>query len=215
MQAPLSPLSAPVLRDLIRERLLLHPEAGIAGGDHVVAGVPAESPPLRSAAVLVPLVEHPEGFTVLLTRRTDHLQHHAGQVSFPGGGVEPMDSGPVDTALREAEEEIGLPRSRVEVVGYLDPYQTVTGFLVTPVVGFVTPPVPLRPDPEEVAEVFELPLAVVLDERNHQRHSREFRGQRRHFYVLPYRDYYIWGATAAMLVGFARRLADPTASASS
>lgn len=206
MQSPLSP---PALRTLIRQRLLDHAGAGEVGGDHVVAGVPAEPHPLRAAAVLVPLVERPGGFTVLLTRRTDHLQHHAGQVSFPGGRVEPFDDGPVDTALREAEEEIDLLRGQVEVAGFLDPYQTVTGFLVTPVVGFVRPPLKLRPDPEEVAEVFELPLDVVLDVRNHQRHSREFRGQERHFYVLPYRHHYIWGATAAMLVGFARRLTTP------
>lgn len=209
MQAPVASLSNTHLRELILQRILHQADDGQPGGDHVVAGVAAEPRVLRPAAVLVGLVEHPQGFNVLLTRRTDHLQHHAGQVSFPGGRVESSDQGPVDTALREAEEEVGLPRQQVEVVGYLDPYQTVTGFLVTPVVGFIQPPVIPQPDPHEVAEVFEVPLAVVLDRHNHQRHSRVYRGQRRYFYVLPYQDYYIWGATAAMLVGFAERLVNP------
>lgn len=194
------------LRQLILQRVLPQPDAGELSGDHIIAGVAAEPRKLRSAAVLVGLVEHPEGFSVLLTRRTDHLQHHAGQVSFPGGRVEPTDDSPRHAALREAQEEINLDPQRVEVVGYLDPYQTITGFLVTPVVGFIQPPLALHPDPYEVAEVFELPLSVVLEPRNHQRQSRLYQGQQRFFYVIPYRDYYIWGATAAMLVGFAHRL---------
>lgn len=206
MQAPLSSLSTPRLRAHIRRRVLSTAGDGELNGDHLVAGLAAEPRPLRTAAVLVPLVEYPTGFTVLLTRRTEHLQHHAGQVSFPGGRMEPEDAGAQGTALREAQEEIGLDPGKVELVGFLDPYQTITGFLVTPVVGFIQGPVATRADPSEVAEVFELPLEVVLDVRNHQRHSRMYRGQERHFYVLPYRDYYIWGATAAMLVGFARRL---------
>jgi 8-oxo-dGTP pyrophosphatase MutT (NUDIX family) len=141
-----------------------------------------------------------------LTRRTDHLLHHPGQVSFPGGRTEEWDSGPVETALRETEEEIGLRRRHVDIAGYLDPYQTVTGFIVTPVVGFVKPQFQLNPDPFEVAEVFEVPLAHILDRANHQRQSMLYKGQERRFYVVPYEDYYIWGATAAMLVNLSEKL---------
>ncbi len=195
-----------MLRERIRCRLNPRFDSGERIGDHAVAGVEPEQGVLRTAAVLVPLVQRSEGTTILLTRRTDHLLHHPGQVSFPGGQAEEHDAGPVQTALREAEEEIGLLHDRVEVMGFLDPYQTVTGFLVAPVVGFVTPPFTLNPDPFEVAEVFEVPLDLVLDPINHQRHSRLFQGQRREFYVLPYKHYYIWGATAAMLVNFYEKL---------
>ena len=155
---------------------------------------------LRPAAVLVPLVERADGVTVLLTQRTEHLNHHAGQISFPGGRVEPEDTDVIDTALRETEEEIGLDRAYVEVVGRLDIYETVTGFSITPVVGFVREDFSLAIDGQEVAEAFEVPLAFLLDPANHQRHSREFNGARRHYYALPYQDRYIWGATAGMLV---------------
>lgn len=181
--------------------------AEIATGDFAVAGAVREELDLLPAAVLVPLVERPSGLTVLLTQRTEHLEHHAGQISFPGGRTEEHDTGPIETALREAEEEIGLCRRHVEVVGFLDLYQTITGFLVTPVVSFVTPPFDLSPDPFEVAEIFEVPLDFILDARHHERHSRMYRGQQRYFYVIPYENRYIWGATAAMLVAFARRLA--------
>ncbi|HRD64711.1 MAG TPA: CoA pyrophosphatase [Candidatus Competibacter sp.] len=168
-----------------------------------------EERPLTPAAVLVPLVERPEGYTVLLTQRTAHLEHHAGQISFPGGRAEDEDASPVDTALREAEEEIGLRRRHVvEIAGFLDLYQTVTGFLVTPVVGFVTPPFELALDAFEVAEAFEVPLEFVLDARNHEYRSMFYKGQQRRYYVIPYEDRFIWGATAAMLVSFARRLTD-------
>lgn len=162
------------------------------------------------AAVLVPLVERPEGFTVLLTQRTAHLEHHAGQISFPGGRAEDHDRGPVETALREAEEEIGLHRRHVrEIAGFLDLYQTVTGFLVTPVVGFVEPPFELTLDAFEVAEAFEVPLKFVLDPRHHEYRGMYYKGQQRRYYVIPYQNRFIWGATAAMLVGFARRLRNP------
>jgi len=162
----------------------------------------------RPAAVLVPLVARPEGLTVLLTRRTDHLHHHAGQISFPGGRIEADDPSPEDAALRETQEEVGLARSHVELLGRLDIYRTGTGFEITPVVGWVTPPFELSPDRFEVAEIFEVPLSFVADSRNHERHSREFNGSKRHFYVLPYGGYYIWGATAGMLVNLAQRLSD-------
>lgn len=172
----------------------------------MVAGLPPEPGPLRPAAVLVGLVERREGITVLLTRRTEHLPHHPGQVSFPGGRCEAHDADAVDTALREAEEEIGLDRGEVDVLGQLPLYQTITGFLITPVVGYIARPPRLNPDPREVAEVFEVPLDFILDPANHERHSREIRGICRYYYVLPYRDHFIWGATAAMLIDLARRL---------
>lgn len=201
-------LSEPGLLTRIRSRLAQRPDPARLGGDHAVAGLPRPERPLTPAAVLVPIVLHESGPSVLLTQRAAHLLHHPGQISFPGGRSEPEDDGPVDTALREAEEEIGLDRAYVEVVGYLDLYQTVTGFLVTPVVAFVEPGFTLTPDGSEVAEVFEVPLDFVLDAGNHTRGSRLVDGHERQFYVLPYRQRYIWGATAAMLVGLARRL-DP------
>ncbi len=157
-------------------------------------------PPLKSAAVLVPLVERPEGFSVLLTQRSPDLRHHAGQISFPGGRVDPEDVSPQAAALREANEEIGLPQDRVELLGTLDIYETRTGFEIVPVVGLVTPPFDIRLEVREVAEAFEVPLAFILDQANHERHSRVFQGIRRHFHAMPYGDRYIWGATAGMLV---------------
>ncbi|WP_425456723.1 CoA pyrophosphatase [Denitrobaculum tricleocarpae] len=159
---------------------------------------PAEK--LTPAAVLVPIVERAEGLTVLLTKRTAHLHDHAGQVSFPGGRVDPGDSGPVSTALRETEEEIGLARHHVRLIGQLDTYVTRTGFEISPLVGLIAPPFELRPDDFEVAEVFEVPLGFILDPASQKRQSRMFKGALRHFYVFPYDDYYIWGATAGMLV---------------
>lgn len=161
---------------------------------------------LRPAAVLVPLVEHPAGLTVLLTRRTEHLKNHAGQISFPGGRIEPEDKDPVEAALREAREEIGLDRGHVSVAGFLDAYETSTGFHVTPVVGFLTPGFSITPDPGEVAQVFEVPLDFLMDPANRQRQSREYNGVQRWFYAMPYGEHYIWGATAGMLVNLARRL---------
>jgi 8-oxo-dGTP pyrophosphatase MutT (NUDIX family) len=155
---------------------------------------------LRPAAVLVPLVDRPEGVSVLLTQRTAHLHEHAGQVSFPGGRLEADDPDAIAAALRETEEEIGLARRHVEIVGRLDTYRTRTAFEVTPVVGIVKPPFELVPDRFEVADIFEVPLAYALDARNHERHAKIFQGIERHFWVLPYRDRYIWGATAGMLV---------------
>lgn len=152
------------------------------------------------ASVLVPLVVREDGLHVLLTRRTAHLTDHPGQISFPGGRAEEFDDSPVDTALRETEEEIGLHRRYIEVVGVLPDYLTGTGYLVTPVVGLVAPPFELVADPDEVAEVFEVPLAFLMDGAHHQRLSFDLpAGGRRSFYAMPWRDYFIWGATAGML----------------
>lgn len=164
----------------------------------------------RPAAVLVPLVERASGLTVLLTRRTETLPEHPGQIAFPGGRIEPVDNGPLDAALRETEEETGLPRHFVRPVGYLPSYLTITGYSVTPVVGFVRTGFEYRADPVEVAEIFEVPLDFVLNARNHHRETREYRGSDVSYYVIPWqdrgRDYRIWGATAAMLVDFAWRV---------
>ncbi|WP_247878295.1 CoA pyrophosphatase [Azospirillum sp. TSO22-1] len=163
---------------------------------------------LREAAVLVPLVDRPEGLTVLFTQRTAHLSAHAGQISFPGGRRETADTSPEDTALRETEEEVGIARDHVEVVGRLDTYLTRTGFRVTPVVGLLKPPFAVSPDPTEVDEVFEVPLTVILGPAMPERHSREFMGQQRYFYAFPYEQRYIWGATAGMLVNLRDVLAE-------
>lgn len=157
--------------------------------------------PRTAAAVLVPLVERPDGFSVILTQRTADLKAHGGQISFPGGRMEKHDADAEAAALREAREEIGLDPATVEILGRLDPYKTVTGFDVTPVVAAVSLPLALIPDPVEVAEIFEVPLAFFLDPANHQRHSRTSpTGAVRAYYAMPYQDRYIWGATAGMLV---------------
>ncbi len=178
-------------------------------GDHDLnPGMSMPSSELRPAAVLVPLVDHAAGMAVLLTQRTAHLSAHAGQISFPGGRLEEHDADAVAAALRETEEEVGLPRGRVSVVGRLDTYVTGTGFEITPIVGVVAPPYPMTIDPFEVAEAFEVPLAYILDRRNHQRIERESAGQRRAFFVLPYQGRNIWGATAGILVNLAEVLAE-------
>jgi 8-oxo-dGTP pyrophosphatase MutT (NUDIX family) len=189
----------------LRQRLARAGAGLPTGGDWPDMG---ESP-RRPAAVLVPLVLHEEradGPTVLLTRRTDHLHHHPGQVSFPGGGMEAGDASAEDAALRETTEEIGLARDRVEVIGRLPDYLTGTGFCVTPVIGLVRPPLVLELDSFEVAEVFEVPLAHFLDPANHQRHSITVEGRERYFHAMPYGGYFIWGATAGMLMSLYRVL---------
>jgi 8-oxo-dGTP pyrophosphatase MutT (NUDIX family) len=164
------------------------------------------------AAVLVPLVQHEDGLTLLLTRRADHLRDHAGQISFPGGRVEPEDDGPVATALRETEEEIGLSRERIRVIGQLPVYSTVTAFQVTPVVALVEPGFTLALDDFEVAEAFEVPLAFLMNPAHHRHHRFEFGGTERRFLSMPWqgpeREYFIWGATAAMLRNLYRLLSE-------
>ena len=161
---------------------------------------------LTPAAVLVPLVRRPEGFQLLLTRRTDHLRDHPGQISFPGGRMEAADASPVHAALREAEEEIGLAPHLPRILGYLPIYRTGTGFQVYPVVALLEPPFDLCLDAFEVAEAIEVPLDFLLDPANHQRHSMEIGGVVRHYYAMPYEGYFIWGATAGMLVSLYRLL---------
>jgi len=162
------------------------------------------------AAVLIPLVQRPEGLALLLTRRADHLRDHAGQISFPGGRVEPEDDGPVATALRETEEEIGLSRDHIHVIGQLPIYSTVTAFQVTPVIGLVEPGFTLKLDAFEVAEAFEVPLAFLMNPAHHRHHRFEFAGSERRFLSMPWRgperEYFIWGATAAMLRNLYRLL---------
>lgn len=200
------------MRKLIERKLAIPAAAGGTAlrGDWDVQGDGGEAlrtgPKLTSAAVLVPIVDRPEGLSVLLTRRTDHLHDHAGQVSFPGGRVEAGDAGPVETALRETEEEIGLARSFIDIVARLEVYETATGFAVTPVVGFVRPGFKLTLDDFEVAEAFEVPLDYIFDPANHVRESRVWNGIERFFYVISYRDHYIWGATAGMLVNLYRKV---------
>ena len=165
---------------------------------------------LKAAAVLLPIVARPDELTVLFTRRTAHLRAHSGQISFPGGRIEEGDASEQAAALRETHEEIGLAASSIEVIGRLADYHTRTGFRVTPVVGLVAVPFALRVDAHEVDEVFEVPLSFLLDPANQQKHSREFQGRQRQYYAIPFHDYYIWGATAGMLVNFYRHLASGT-----
>jgi 8-oxo-dGTP pyrophosphatase MutT (NUDIX family) len=162
--------------------------------------------PATPAAVLVPVVDRAEP-TVILTLRTDNVRRHAGQVAFPGGRLDPEDDGPVAAALREAEEEIGLRRSLVDVIGTGDRYRTVTGYEVTPVVGVVPPDLPLEPQPSEVAAIFEAPLHYILDPAHQLVRTVQWQGRERTYYEIEYGERRIWGATAAMIVNLSRRLA--------
>lgn len=186
----------------LRRRLRRTPPAFSVYGDEGARG----EGPATVAAVLVPIVAHSGGLTVVFTQRTSHLKAHSGQVSFPGGRAEPHDLTPESTALRETEEEIGLPTSRVEVLARLPDYHTRTGFRVTPVVGLVLPPLDLRPDPREVQEVFEVPLGFLLDPGNYRRETRELQGNRVSYYVIQFGERRIWGATAGMLVNLHRHV---------
>lgn len=186
----------------LRERL-----AAASGIARVIEPGAMPEQPLTPAAVLVPIINRPTGLTVLLTLRTAHLRDHAGQVSFPGGRCEPEDATSIDTALRESAEEVGLRRDQVEVIGILPEYITSTAFRVTPVVGLVSPPLNLKLDDFEVADVFEPPLDFLLDSANFRREFREYRGVERAYWAVPWRDYFIWGATAGMLVSLRESLA--------
>lgn len=175
----------------------LIPFSGDHGNDRMLRIVASEQP-IRPAAVLIAIVDHPVP-TVLLTQRAAHLNDHAGQISFPGGKIDPGDRSPLDAALREAEEEVGLPRDFVEPIGYLDLYATGFGFRILPTVARVKPGFTLAINENEVEEAFEVPLAFLMDPANHQLHSKEFRGVERSYYAMPFGERYIWGATAGML----------------
>ena len=208
--------SRPLSAEAVARRLaaaapgLRRPLDGLGRGDHDLNQDMHPALPLVSAAVLVPIVTYPEGLTVLFTTRTPHLSAHAGQVSFPGGRVDPGDADESATALREAEEEVGLKPAQVRLIGRLDTYLTRTGFRIHPLVGLVAPPLNLRPDPHEVADVFEVPLDFLIDPANRRRDSRIYQERERFFWAIPYEDRYIWGATAGMLVNLSELLwSDP------
>ena len=211
--APHAAPAAPDLRARLRARL-----AGSRPsrpGEGTVAGLPREVSErfrhllpdvLTPAAVLVPVVDHADGLTLLLTERAADLRHHPGQISFPGGRIEAVDAGPVEAALRETEEEIGLPRTAIEVLGFLPDHLIVTGYSVTPVVALVAPGRPLTLDPVEVSAVFEVPLAYVLDPANHRLRRRPVGEGTIDLYDVPYGTRNIWGATAGMLMTLRRKL---------
>lgn len=201
---PESTLDPETIRERLRDGLATEPHWYISGDE---ARRQPPSGHLTPAAVLLALLDRPAGPSLVLTERAAHLTAHAGQISLPGGRMEPDDLSPAATALRESEEEIGLEPVAVEMLGSLRVYETITGFRVYPMIGWVAvPPAAWRPDPAEVADVFEVPLDFVLDPANHRRDSYLRNGERRHFFVLPYEKRYIWGATAGILVNFARTL---------
>ena len=199
------PNSSGGLLSLMRRRFSEGRVASAVSESSLIDGVD-----LIPAAVLVPVIVRDTGPTMLLTQRTMHLRDHAGQVSFPGGRSEAGDASPEATALREAAEEVGIAAFQVEILGRLPEYRTGTGFVITPVVGLVTPPLNLKLDDFEVAEVFEPPLEFLLDSANHQRQSIEVRGARHEYWAMPWQGYFIWGATAGMLVTLHRFLYSET-----
>jgi 8-oxo-dGTP pyrophosphatase MutT (NUDIX family) len=198
----LPPLSQ---RDWLVERLA-RPAPSSAQGLSDGFRLPGREGALIPAAVLVPLVNRPQGLQLLLTQRSANLADHPGQISFPGGRLDPDDASHAAAALRESSEEIGLAPQKVEILGQLSPYETVTGYQVRPIVGWIEPPFDVTPDPVEVADVFEVPLDFILDRANHQRHYRMLGTIRRDYWAIPWLTRYIWGATAAMLLIFERTL---------
>jgi 8-oxo-dGTP pyrophosphatase MutT (NUDIX family) len=183
------------------------PPSGDHGTDRMLEIIAREQP-IRPAAVLIAVVDHPQP-TVLLTQRAAHLHDHAGQISFPGGKIDPTDATPLDAALREAWEEIGLAREFIDPIGYLDLYGTGFGFRILPTVARIRPGFTLRISEDEVDDAFEVPLAFLMDAANHQVHSKEFRGMMRSYYAMPFADRYIWGATAGMLRVLYERICRP------
>jgi 8-oxo-dGTP pyrophosphatase MutT (NUDIX family) len=204
MNAP----ARPIAPETVRAAVLRGAPRRSSDYDLLPGGRPPEAPagPLPQAGVLCPIVDRGDGLRVILTLRAHHLRMHAGQVAFPGGRLEEGDATLLDAALREAEEEIGLRRDQVEVIGPIDGHETGTGYAVTPFVGFVDPGFVPRPDPSEVAEVFEPPLAFLMDPSNRRLDSRMWKGRRRRYYAMPWEGRYIWGATARMLVALSDRI---------
>jgi 8-oxo-dGTP pyrophosphatase MutT (NUDIX family) len=209
-----SELSADGLRRLARARLAAEPAADALSsllarrGDHALDGLtidPQTVAAARPAAVLAPIIPRPEGLTVLLTLRASHLRSHSGQVAFPGGKIDVGET-PGETALREAREEIGLPASLVEPLGWLDPYLTGTGYRVTALVALIDPAFAPTLNPDEVADAFETPFAFLMDAANHRLEERQWRGRTRKFYAMPYGERYIWGVTAGILRNLYERL---------
>lgn len=183
----------------------LQAEARLAVAGDVPPGIQPPGP-AKAAAVLLPVIDHPDRPSILLTCRSDHLPDHPGQICFPGGGREAGDPDLAATALRETHEEVGIGPEWIQVCGYLPAHLTITGFAVAPVVGLVAPGYPTQPDPREVAEIFEIPLDHALDPANHHSESRVYRGQQVRYWVIQWQGYRVWGATAAMLVSLARSL---------
>jgi 8-oxo-dGTP pyrophosphatase MutT (NUDIX family) len=183
------------------------PPSGDQGTDRMLEIIAREQP-IRPAAVLIAVVDHPQP-TVLLTQRAAHLHDHAGQISFPGGKIDATDASPLDAALREAEEEIGLAREFIDPIGYLDLYGTGFGFRILPTVARVRPGFKLRINEAEVEDAFEVPLAFLMNAANHQVHNKEFRGIMRSYYAMPFEERYIWGATAGMLRVLYERICRP------
>lgn len=205
MHHPASPRVRLPSRAEIVDRLASHPPIEqLLTADDLEKQLASSHLALKPAAVLLLVVNHPAEPTVVFTQRTAHLADHAGQISFPGGRCDEADSTPDRTALREAQEEVGIAAECVEILGRLPEYRTSTGFAVTPVVGWAEPPMAYRPDPDEVADVFEVPLSFLLDSRNHRYESAFFKGRMRKYWALPYGERFIWGATAGMLVTFQR-----------
>ena len=210
-------LDADALRRLARRRLAQSAPVASTSSPEIAAKGDHELNPemtswlepgieYRDAAVLVPIVDRLDGLHALFIRRADGPDAHAGQVAFPGGKIEHHDDGPIDAALREAEEETGLAQRFVEVLGFLDFYRTGTRFRIAPVLGIVSEGFTLVPDPVEVAEIFEVPLSFLMDPVNHKKDSRVWKGKERFFYAMPYEDRYIWGATAGILRNMFERL---------
>ena len=212
MTSPASTLTAsggrifPLSRARIADRLA-QPAAHPRPEDRHIIKLPSEAR-VTLAAVLVPLIPRARDVNVLLTQRTAHLNDHPSQISFPGGRVESGDENRVETALREAEEEIGLARHHIDIVGCLSEYDIPSGFRISPVVGWIDPPFELKLDPFEVSEAFEVPLSYFLDPANHVRRTYHFDGRHRDYLAIPYQGRYIWGATAGMLYSLYRQLVD-------
>ncbi|MGB3501262.1 MAG: CoA pyrophosphatase [Mesorhizobium sp.] len=192
------------MADDLRERVKRAAQAGASEvlGDHSLnpgtkSAIVKEG--LRDAAVLIPIVDHPDGATMLLTKRTEKLRTHSGQIAFPGGGIDPEDASPEAAALRETEEEIGLDRNYIDVIGRMPDYYSGSGYRVAPIIGIVRPGFALSINPDEVDDTFEVPLSFLMNAANHRRESRVWQNVERHFYTMPYGDRYIWGLTAGII----------------